>query len=143
MENTEIESIAQELDIIYGALSRIEAEIEDELDGDPEFDDWDDEYSSFGDDDEFDEELLDEAIKRVRVVRQGKRMIKYKSTKPGYRVQMVNGRPREVRMKPTETRRRKKAMRRAVRKRRSKKASIARKQKRSMRKRTGSMKRRR
>ena len=136
-----IESAAQELiDDIYMSLSQLEAELDDT-------DEWDDEWSGFADEEDvdmpedIDEDMIDEAIKRVRVIRQGKRMIKFKSAKPGYRVQMVNGRPKEVRMKTTEKRKRRKGQRAGKKKRRAKKASIRRKQKRSMRKRTGSMRR--
>lgn len=131
-----IEDIASSIDAIYSAVNDLEDEL---IDSDDAFDD---EYSGFTEDVSDDEDIdIDESIQRTRVIRNGKRVIKFKSTKPGYRIQMVNGRPREVRMKPSETRKRKKGQKRAVRKKRSKSAAINRKRKKSMRKRTGSMKR--
>jgi hypothetical protein len=144
-EELDIDMISAEIDTIYGALGNIEAEIsglEDDFD-----DDWDDEWSAIVPEEEddmaedIDEETLDESVRRKRVVRGGRRVVKYKSNKPGYRVKMVNGRPREVRMKPQERRKRRKGQRRGVRKRRSKRAASARKRKLSNRKRSSSMKR--
>lgn len=146
MDNKELDfdAIADAIDGIYRSLGSIEAELAELAD---DFDDdWDDEWSAFvpDEEDDMDEavdgiETVEESVRRRRVVRNGKRVVKYKTNKPGYRVKYVNGRPREVRMKPQETRKRKKGQRRAVRKKRSKRATINRKRKRSMRKRTSSM----
>ena len=149
MEEFDFEIVAQEIDNIYSSLSVLENELLDDTD---DWDDWDDEWSAFGPDnpenpdsmpEDIDEDIIDESIKRIRVVRNGKRIIKFKSTKDGYRVKMVNGRPREVRMKPQETRRRKRGQRRAVKKRKAKRSQINRKRKRSVRKRTSAMNRKR
>lgn len=142
-EELDFDLLAAEIEAIYGALGNIEAELA-ELDDDWE-DDWDDEWSAITPDDgnmpdDIDEETIDEAIKRRRVIRNGKRVLKYKTNKKNYRVKYVNGRPREVRMSPSERRKRKRAQRRAVRKRRAKRATIKRKQKLSNRKRTSGMK---
>ncbi len=143
-EEIEMDLISAEIDSIYGALGNIEAELaelEDDFD-----DDWDDEWSALVPDEEDDLaenydgiETLDESVRRKRVVRGGKRVVKYKTNKKGYKVVYSNGRPREVRIKPQERRKRKKGQRRAVRKKRAKKTQIARRRKRSMRKRTSSM----
>lgn len=143
-EEIEMDLVSAEIDAIYGALGNIEAELaelEDDFD-----DEWDDEWSALVPDEEDDLaedydgiESLDESVRRKRVVRGGRRVVKYKTNKKGYKVVYVNGRPREVRIKPQERRKRKKGQRRAVRKKRAKKSQIARRRKRSMRKRTSSM----
>jgi hypothetical protein len=144
----DFDALADAIDTIYRGVGQLEAELaelEDDFD-----DEWDDEWSAIVPDEEDDMEeanedieLVDESVRRKRVVRGGKRVVKYKTNKPGYRVKYVNGRPREVRMKPQERRKRKKGQRRAVRKKRAKRAQINRKRKRSMRKRTSSMNTRR
>ena len=136
--------IQSEIDAIYGALGNIEdelAELDDDFD-----DDWDDEWSALvpDEEDDLDEdydgiETVDESVRRKRVVRGGRRVVKYKTNKKGYKVVYTNGRPREVRIKPQEKRKRKKGQRRAVRKKRAKRAQINRRRKRSLRKRTSSM----
>lgn len=143
-EELDFDLLASEIEAIYGALGNIEAELA-EVDADFD-DDWDDEWSALVPDEEddmpsdIDEEMVDEAIKRRRVIRGGKRILKYKTSKKNYRVKYVNGRPTEVRMTPSERRKRKRAQRKAVRKRRAKRALIKRKTKLSNRKRTSSMK---
>ena len=87
----------------------------------------DDDYEDSDDDDEwstlvdYDSELpeLNERLIRKIVFRNGKRVIKFVSDKDTYRVQMKNGRPTEVRMKPDEILRRRKSQRLASRKRQS------------------------
>ena len=84
------------------------------------------------------EEELSEAIKRKRMVRNGKRIIKYISTKPGYRVQKgKNDNRKEVRITPQELIRRKKAAKKAARKGKGKRNQASRKRKLSNKKRTG------
>jgi len=76
---------------------------------------------------------IDDALKRVKVVRQGKRIIKWKTDKPGFKVVMVNGRPKEVKITPKEKLARAKGQRRGKVKRRSTKAKSAQRRKRSLR----------
>ena len=97
-------------------------ELDEDID---EMYEWDEEPIEEDDADE-----LTESLKRKVVVRKGKRIRKKVSTKPGYKV--ING--KEVRMKPGEIRRRKKAQRKGARLRKGKKASANRKRKQSMRK---------
>lgn len=145
-QELDLDALAAAIDTIYGALGDIEDELND-VENDMD-DDWDDDWSTLVPDEEDDMaeglediEMVDESVRRKRVVRGGKKVIKYKTNKPGYRVAYVNGHPREVRIKPQEHRKRKRAQRRAARKRRAKKAQIARKRKISNRKRTSSMNR--
>lgn len=84
---------------------------------------------------EEDEESVSEAIKKVRVVRGGKRMRKFKSTKDGFKIKMVDGKPKEIKMTPKEKMKRKKAAKKAVRKGKSKRKIASRKRKKSMKKR--------
>lgn len=79
---------------------------------------------------------LTETIKRTWVIRNNKRVLKFKTNREGYRVQMIDGRPREVRMTAQEKIKRKRAQRIASRKRKAKRAVINRKVQRSKRKRT-------
>lgn len=73
------------------------------------------------------EDELSERLIRKKVVRNGKRMIKIKTDKPGYRVSREGGRVKEVRMKAQELRKRKRGQRIAGRKRKAKAKSIQRK----------------
>lgn len=79
---------------------------------------------------------LYETLKRVKVVRNKKPVIKFQSDKEGYKVQQVNGRPKEVKMKPQEIFKRKKSARIAARKSKSKKGAANRKRALSMKRRT-------
>lgn len=81
-------------------------------------DEYDDEWSAFSDCD-IEECNLQERLIRKVVFRNGKRVIKFKTDKENYRVQMVNGIPREVRMSPSEVMKRKRAQKLASRKRKS------------------------
>ena len=76
---------------------------------------------------------LSEALKRKFVVRNGKRVAKWKSTRQGkYRVEYdENGRPREVRITAKERLNRKKGQRKGKIKRKAKEDAIERKRKRS------------
>lgn len=78
---------------------------------------------------------LDEALKRKFVVRDGKRVAKWKTTRPGkYRVEYdSNGVPKEVRITATERRNRKRGQRKGKIKRKAKVANIEKKRKRSFR----------
>ncbi|GAF80837.1 unnamed protein product, partial [marine sediment metagenome] len=44
---------------------------------------------------EEDEEVIEEALKKVKVIRGGKRLKKFKTSKEGFKVKMENGRPKE------------------------------------------------
>ena len=83
-------------------------------------------------------EHLEEAIKRKRVVRKGKRIIKYISTKAGYRVQKTGPNTRkEVRITPKELLTRKRAAKKTARKSVGKRRGAVRKRRLSNRKRKG------
>ncbi len=73
-----------------------------------------------------------ESLKRVRVVRKGKRIIKFKSNKPGFKVVFVNGRAKEVKIKPAERIKRKRATKKAARKAKGKKSIALQRRKRSL-----------
>ncbi len=75
----------------------------------------------------------DETIKRTKVVRQGKRVIKFKTDKPGFRVAFVNGRPKEIKITPQELITRKKAAKKGARKSKGKKSRAAIQRKKSLR----------
>jgi hypothetical protein len=78
-------------------------------------DDWDDEWSAISEDD-----ILDESVKKKYVIRNNKKVIKYITNKPMTRVEMQNGRPKEIKMMPQEVLKRKRAQKRAQLKRKSK-----------------------
>ena len=78
---------------------------------------------------------ITEMIKRERVVRKGKWKIKYTSDREGYKIFNRDGIRKEVRMDPTERRKRKKAGKKTARKNKGKMASINAKRKRSLAKR--------
>lgn len=80
-------------------------------------------------------ETILEMIKRERVVRDGKWKMKYSSDKEGYKVVNKDGTRSEVKMSPTELRKRKKAARKAAKKRKASIARINAKRKRSLAKR--------
>lgn len=81
---------------------------------------------------EYLESELDESLKRKYVVRNGKRVAKWKSSRPDkYRIQYVNGKPTEVRITATERRKRKLGQRQGKLKRKSKTGMIELKRKRS------------
>ncbi len=124
-----------------------------EDDEDEEDLDEDDQWSAFSDldeqiivdetdDDHLSEEFLDEfgyiaeRMKRVRVIRQGKKKIKWRTNRPGYRVQKDGNRVREVRMTPRERIMRRKQQRIAARKRKRTQRVSQIKRKRSIRRRT-------
>lgn len=102
------------------------------------FDDYDDIEEIYEDGDEMIEEddwteadEMDEAAVRVSMIRKGKRVVKRRSNRKGYKI--VGG--REVRMSPAEQRTRRRAQRRAARKRKSKRSTTSRKRKMSLRRR--------
>lgn len=76
---------------------------------------------------------LDEALKKKFVIRNGKRVAKWKSTKAGkYRVEYdENGKPKEVRITAKERINRKKGQKKGKLKRKAKVANIEKKRKRS------------
>ena len=126
-------------------LETLIAEEEEKEKKDYEVDDEspDDEYALYTDPDkEFDfpeeeEEMNEKLVKKI-VVRGGKRMKKWKSDKEGYRVVLDpdTGRPKEVRMKAAEKRKRKLAQKKASKKRKAGAAQAKVKRKISMRKRS-------
>lgn len=61
------------------------------------------------------ESVLNEMIERKWVLRQGRRVLKFKTNREGYKVKMENGRPREVRISIREQQKRKVAQDRAKR----------------------------
>jgi hypothetical protein len=77
---------------------------------------------------------LEEAKKRKKVVRGGKRQVRITTDRPGYKIVWRNGKPVEVRMSPQEIKKRQKASKRGARKRKGKAKSIARKRKISLKK---------
>jgi hypothetical protein len=95
----------------------------------------DDEYPESCDCDEDDDEELEEKVTKKWVVRNNKRIKKYVTDKKGYRITMVNGKPKEVRMKPKEMLKRKKAAKKAAKKRKPKAKQAARKRLKSLKKR--------
>jgi hypothetical protein len=77
-------------------------------------DDWDDQWTAIGD------EVVNESLKKITVVRKGQKKIKYKSDKEGFRVEMQNGKPKEIKMLPIEIRKRDIGQKRAQIKRKQK-----------------------
>lgn len=80
--------------------------------------------------------LFSERVKRTKVIRQGKRVIKWKTNRPGYRVQNKDGRIREIKMSPRERMQRRRQQRIASRKRKRTTRVSQIKRKRSIRRRT-------
>lgn len=80
--------------------------------------------------------LFSERVKRTKVIRNGKRVIKWKTNRPGFRVQNVNGRVREIKMAPSERMQRKRQQRVGARKRKRTSRISQIKRKRSIRRRT-------
>jgi len=72
---------------------------------------------------------IEEALKRTVVFRAGKKIIKKKSNKAGFK---------NVKMKPSELRTRAKAAKKSAKKRKGKSSQIARKRAKTMKKRTSS-----
>lgn len=52
---------------------------------------------------------IDEVLTRNKVIRNGKRIIKVKTDKDGYKVSLIDGKPKEIKMSAVEKRNRKKA----------------------------------
>ena len=88
------------------------------------------ELESIDEDETTSTEDLDESIKKVKVVRNGKKITVKKSTKDGYKIK--DG--KEVKMSSSEKKNRKKAQKKASKKRKTKSASSARKRAKSMKK---------
>jgi len=78
---------------------------------------------------------ITEMMQRERVVRKGQWKIRYTTDREGYKILNNEEGRREVKMSPSEIRKRKRAGKRAARKMKSKMASINAKRKRSMAKR--------
>jgi hypothetical protein len=81
------------------------------------------------------ESHIDEALVKKKVVRNGKKIIKWISTKEGFRVQIVDGKPKEVKMTPEEKKKRAKGAKKAQKKKNpAKQAQAARKRAKSLKK---------
>ena len=80
--------------------------------------------------------IFDEAIKKKVVVRKGKRMKKYISTKDGFKIVYNNGAPKEVKMSARDRLAMSRRNKLSARKNKGKRAQTARKRKLSMKKRT-------
>ena len=93
-------------------------------------DGWDDEWNPISEVD-----VIDESVKKKYVIRNGKKVIKYITNRPHSRIEMQNGRPKEIRMMPQEVLKRKRAQKRAQLKRKSKLGRMQLKRKRSLKKR--------
>lgn len=79
---------------------------------------------------------LEEGIKRVYVVRNGKKVTKYISTSSNKKIVYKDGKPKEVTKSSSEKKRRSIASKKGARKKRGQKKQIARKAQKSKRKRT-------
>ena len=75
---------------------------------------------------------MSESIIKKRVVRNGKKVIRYTSDKPGYKIDMSSGNPKEVKMSPEEIRKHYKAGKKAAKKTKGKLNQIDIKRKRSL-----------
>jgi hypothetical protein len=105
----------------YNDLLKEDEDIKEEdlcIDEPEEDDESDDEWAGFSDCDVENDELTERLVRKT-VFRNGKRVIKFVTDKENHRVQMKNGRPMEVRMKPEEVMRRKRSQKLASRKRKS------------------------
>lgn len=93
------------------------------------------------DDDHLSEEFLDEygyiseRLRKTRVIRDGKKKIKWKTNRPGYKVQKDGNRVREIKMTPREQIMRQKQQRIAARSRKRTSRISQTKRKRSMKRR--------
>ena len=94
-----------------------------------------DQLNADDDEEEEDEEIVSEALKKVKVVRGGKRMKKFKTNKPGFKIQMKDGKPKEVKMSSKEKMTRKKAAKKAARKGKGKRKQAVKKRAKSIKKR--------
>ena len=94
-----------------------------------------DQLNADDDEEEEDEEIVSEALKKVKVVRGGKRMKKFKTNKPGFKIQMKDGKPKEVKMSSKEKMTRKKAAKKAARSGKSKRKMAVKKRAKSVKKR--------
>ena len=76
-----------------------------------------------------------EMMEKERVIRKGKWKIRYTSSREGYRVLNNDGQRKEVRMSPSEIRKRRLSGKKAARRMKGKRAQINARRKRSMAKR--------
>ncbi len=100
-------------------------------------DDFDVVVEDNGEELEYDDGVISERLVRKKVIRKGRRIIKIKTNRHGYRVVKDGNRVKEIRMSSTEKRKRKRAQKIAGRKRKAKSKTIQRKRKISLRKRKG------
>ena len=75
-------------------------------------DGWDNDFCGFSND-EYSEDIMDEAIQKAFVVRDKQKVKKFKTNKDGFRVELDNGKPKEVKMMPIEKRKRELGQKRA------------------------------
>lgn len=111
-------------------------EIIDSEDPDEEDEDEEDEDDLEDDDLEESYEYVTETVKKKKVIRNGKRVIKWVSNRKGYKIVRDGNRAREVRMSAQEIRQRKIQQRKAARKRKAKKGISQRKRQLSLRRRS-------
>ena len=83
-----------------------------------------------------DGDLVTERLKKVKVIRNGKKQIKWKSDREGYKIVRDGKRAKEVKMSPQEKLQRSKQQKRGARKRKRTSSQSARKRKRSISRRT-------
>lgn len=105
---------------------------------DVSLDDFDDDVDDSWDDEWFpisESEIIDESVKKKFVIRNGKKVTKFVTNKPNTRIEMQNGRPKEIRMMPQEMLKRKRAQKRAQIRRKSKINKMQIKRKKSLKKR--------
>ncbi len=81
------------------------------------------------------EKKFPEKITKKKVVRDGKRQIKYTTDKEGYKIVMQNGKPKEVKMDQGEIRKRSKSAKKGAKKAKTKSTQTSAKRKRSIAKR--------
>lgn len=81
-------------------------------------------------------DIISERLIKKKVIRNGKKQIKWKSDRPGYKVVRDGNRVKEVKMSPTEVRMRKKQQKKGARKRKRTSRQAAMKRKRSLKRRT-------
>lgn len=77
------------------------------------------------------EDYVNEALKVKYVIRKGKKIKKFKSTKDNYRIQYKDGKPKEVRIKASEKRKRKLGQKKGKIKRKAKEGVIEMRRKKS------------
>lgn len=80
--------------------------------------------------------LVNERLKKVKVIRKGKKQIKWKSDREGYKIVRDGNRAKEVKMTPQERMKRSKQQKRGARKRKRTSKTAVRNRARSLKRRT-------